>query len=554
MRIVERKWRVLGTLLGALLLVGAGAAPTDGPPDQPRRALRIGLVGSGSFLPLPPAMMPDTPERWVMEQVYGPGLVWPGTELDPEPQLALATRAYEVVRPGQLLYSVRTDVHFHNGSLLGLSSYYETFDLYRRLARAGDPDIDPAFAHLDSVWIDMDLQRVGIWMRPALLQEAARRIATVVPIPPKLVRLVNGLGPREARGVLLGEEPTGLGGYRWNITVPTRPEAAFSGPVIELRANPDYFEDAPEFDRVEIRFFPNDRQLIQAFVTDQVDVVRLPNWQASSTLRQQLQFARTHKIFRTYPSRDHFYFLAFNTSQPRLQRTELRRAMAFALDRRKLRAGPPATGLIGEAPVQPERSDIQRSGRRSRTASVILQRELGYRVSRGVLRDGQGRELRFTLHYPNHVEHYETMARQISVDLARLGFVINPVPVPPQELRDRLRTGDYELAIFEMTLPPTTDVLRKYFHSENAASGVNFTRYSNRTFESNIEAVLRGDLPNAESYRQGALNRLREDFPLVPLYFPTNVYYAFSTDVVEPESVGRINSYLQPLARWRRNR
>jgi len=39
--------------------------------------LDIGIVSTIDFVALPPAFLPDGPERWIMEQVYGPGLILP---------------------------------------------------------------------------------------------------------------------------------------------------------------------------------------------------------------------------------------------------------------------------------------------------------------------------------------------------------------------------------------------------------------------------------------------------------------------------------------------
>jgi len=552
----HRYRRAVNVLAGALLLVGTGAAPAGDADRQEPRTLRIGLVSTGALFPLPPAMMPESPERWVMQQVYGPGLVWPGTEMDAEPELALATRIGGTALPNALIYQIRDDVQFHdpNASLTGILQYQETYELYSRLAREGAAEIDPVFAYVDTVYglpaVDREeYPRIRIDLTDAQFIPAARRIATVNLFPESVLRVIKNLGMPDLMAELIDRDPAGLGGYRL-VLGEGQQAAERSRPVFVLEANPNYFGGEPEFERVEIVFYRTDRQLVQAFFTDQIDVVSLPNWRISNALDRQLQSTSRNKVFRQYPLRDHFFFLAFNCSHALLRQSELRRAIAYGLDRNRMRDGPAATGRISDVPIFPELSEVRSGARRGRTAQAILQ-QLGYQLAGRVMQDRAGRQLRFTLHYPNHVEHYETMARRVVVDLANLGIVVEPAPVSPLEVRNRLRSGDYQMAIFEMTMHGTPDVIRKYFHSDNAESGVNFTRYESRTFNTAIEAVLRG-MSLVEFWDRGVLRRLTLDYPLVPLYFPAFSYYAFNNEVVHPNSVGQMNTRLEPIASWRR--
>jgi MarR-like DNA-binding transcriptional regulator SgrR of sgrS sRNA len=563
--------RVGMVLTGAIFLLGSGPAQISGPAgtdssahtakrirlagaQQQAAPLRIGVVATGEFLPLPPPMLSHSSDAWVMEQVYGPGLIWSGTEYESRSLLALASDEVPAVMPAsRIFFELREDVRYHDSSVLSLTSLLSTFSLYRRLAREGFVGLDAAFAHIDSIEITSEERRIGLWMESEVSRNARgeatlRHLATASSLPAATLRVIRSAAPDEVTGILATTPPVGLGGYRWVYRQPTAATAERT-PMFELQAFADYFGGEPEFDRVEIHFFPTDRHLIQAFVTNQVDVARLPTWQASQTLRSQ---SLGSTVFRTYPKYDNFFFMAFNTSDGALRSAVVRRSMVLALDRASLPSGPRASGRLSDTPIDPVRGEESRGTPQRRRALNLLQTEAGFRLREGVLYDTAGRPLELTLIYPNHVEHYETMARQIQVDLGHIGFLITPQPLAPQELRQRLSNGDYQLALSEMTLHPSTAELYRLFHSDGVEQGFNFTRYRSRTFDSLISAVLRGQDSPGQNFLDQALRQLRLDYPLVPLYFPRWDYYAFNTDVVDSESVGRTLSRLEAIAHWKR--
>jgi hypothetical protein len=560
--------RVGMALAGAVFLLGSGPGPISTPPGadgpvraprpisvtaepQPAPPLRIGLVATGEFLPLPPTMLSQSSDAWVMEQVYGPGLIWPGTGQESPSRLALASRELPSVNANRVFFELREELRYHDSSLLGLSNLQGTFSLYRRLAREGFAGLDAAFAHIDSIEITSDPRRIGIWMESGMSRNlrgetTLGHLATACLLPSATVRAMRTATPDEVRGILATTRPVGLGGYQW-VDRPPLAAAAERTPMFELQAFSDYFEGEPEFERVEIHFFETERQLIEAFVTNQVDVARLPTWQASQTLRSQILGST---VFRTYPRYDHFYFMAFNTSDSPLRSAVVRRAMVLALDRTGLLSGPRASGRLSDRPIDPAQGAESRGTPQRRRALTLLQTDAGFRLTEGVLYDAAGRPLELSLIYPNHVEHYETMARRIQVDLGHLGFLIAPQPISPQELKQRLSDGNYQLALSEMTMHPTTAELYRLFHSDGVEQGHNFTRYSRLTFDTSLNAVLQGVRP--QFFLGESLDLLENEYPLVPLYFPRWEYYAFNTRVVDSESVGRTLTRLEAIARWKR--
>ena len=547
-------------VMGVLLLTGWGVVPhpdaypvvasgsieyTSGPYQSRSDTLHIGIVFSGNFFPLPPALLPNGPESWIMSQVYGPGLILPSTKTNGNdlPQVALACGFTEGVVPGTTFFTVKEGVRFHDNSQLTLADIKATFERYQRLAEDDNPAIDSAFKYINSIEIEPDQNRLSVVM-PDGMKVQPYRIATVAPLAPALGEL-SRLG--------VDEEPIGLGGYTYRlVTEPTGAGVARRG-VIYLRAFEGYFEGSPEIKNIAVHLYPNDRELIQAFITGDVHVARLPTHRVTTTLKKLLEGSRLERnsLVRMYPRPNHFFFLAFNNARFPFNITGVRSALARAIDRNAMADEPPFASVITDLPVHP-RSSLGRSGHSAYlpTAAKRMLQETGL-LRRGEPTDRTGQPIRLSLIYPDHVSLYEEMALQIKNDLQRIGFRIDAEPVSPEIVRKRLREGDYSLAISEMTLPPTPGAIRRLFYSTNAASGLNFSRYRNLTFNTSIDAVILQRVPNPESYLDSAVRLLGDEFPLLPLFFQANEYYVFNNSIVDPNSVGRVLSRLEPIAKWK---
>jgi ABC-type transport system substrate-binding protein len=558
MRTCGRKFGAVCSL-ATLVVLGGSRPDTPGgevyPGPRPRfpqqRELRIGFVATGNFLPLPPDLQTDGAYAWIMRQVYGPGLIGDGTSPGEEPVLQLVTSFAEETVRGSWTLKLREGVRFQDDSELDPQDVRETIDLYRRLALAGDPDVDPAFGLVSTVAVNPD-GSITFTMDSRRRREQPYRVARVVPLPAATIEGIRGdlATMREAlsRAIL---QPVGLGGYTFEIGQPLPgPEGRYR--VITLRSFDRYFQGRPAIREVTIHFYATERQLIQGVVTGAVDAAGLLTWQASTELQAQSSSRRNLHI-RVFPRPDHFYYLAFNNDSPLLGQSEVRDAIRLAIDREGLRLGVPRElSPIANLPIQPRPPDEGMSGRPRRRPAMNLLTQLRFGHSGDVLTDPRGRPVQLRLHYPDHIAMYEEMARAIKNDLQRLGFLIEAIPISPEELRGRLRSGEYDLAIYEMTMPSTPEAFRHWFGAAAITEGINFVRYRSPNFNSNLNAAMQGTGSDPESYWQGALNRFEEDAPLVPLYFSTLQYWVVDVDVVDLRSVGQMRTRLEPLARWRR--
>lgn len=551
--------RALPSVTGMLLLVGGIltviSTSVEGQERglQTRRTsteLRIGFVSVGNLVPLPPDLQTERTIRWIMHQVYGPALLEPPERQEEAPIYLLATEFGQQPVRGRWRLRLRTGVVFHDGSEFGPDDVQETLLLYKRLAEAGHPDVDPVFQLIQDVEIQQDGAVDFILERH--LQEQAWRVAQVVPLPAERARLVRG-DLTEMQSQLIAQfverPPVGLGGYLYEQSDPRSTDPGEA--LFVLRAFDRYFQGRPVFREVMIRFYPTGRQVMQAMVTGELDVVGMLPRLASEELASLLS-NRVEVQHRRFPQTEHFYYLALNNAAWPLEEREARQAVRLAVDRNQLRLGsPPPLSPISNIPVQPPPNSGERAAVRRRSAMNLLE-GLGFRVVNDLLTDRDGRPVRLRLHYPDQFTTYERMARNVKNDLQRLGLLVDAIPVRPTELKARLRSGDYDLALYEMDLPPTPEGLLHFFASD-PERGMNFTRYNSVAFRSSLRAAL--DPPagtSLEEYWNGALARFEDDVPLIPIYFDLGQHWAIDGSLVDLRSVGMSTRRMEPLARWRR--
>lgn len=552
--------RGIPVITGVWLLAGLGAGPalqndlSQGSPSDPDLfnsgktwidTLHIGIVYSGSFLPLPPAMLPDGPERWIMSQVYGPGLVLPsnkynGSEL---PELSLASKMSSGVTPGITTFSLKEEIRFHDGTILTLDDFISTFDLYKRLVMEGNPVVDPAFEWIESVEIDTDQNQLVLKM-PPWMDVQPYRVATVAPLAHNLDEL-NSAG--------ISEQLVGLGGYTYKLD--SEQTSGGRRGVIHLQAFDGYLPESPGIRNVAVHLYPNDRELIQAYITGRIHVARLPTFHSVYSLEELLKGSALERsaLKRFYRRPNHFFFLAFNNSRFPFDDQRVRSALVRAINRKAMADEPPAWSEITDFPVH-RKSTLGKKLPGSPTAYIptAARRLLN---EAGLMRGGEARTqtgdpIRLTLIYPNHVTLYEDMALRIKNDLQRLGFRVDAEPLPPQVVRVRMGEGDYMFALNEITLFPTAESIRCLFHSSNIENGLNFTRYNSVTFNSAIDGFF-NRVSNPELYLEAALDLLGNEFPLIPLFYQENEYYVFNNSVLNPDDIARPGQPLNPIAEWK---
>jgi ABC-type transport system substrate-binding protein len=333
----------LGTtlLLAIMLISGLAAAYMVTPrPDDEALARPDGtdlVVASGSPLTWDPAASADATSAQVLVQVYD-GL----TTLDADAQVRPAlAESWTVADDGRSIeFLLRDDLTFSDGQPLTAA------DVRRSWLRVLDPGRTSPFASLldeivgamsyaageataEDVGIAADGRRLRVmFARPAAYFPAVAAVPTLAVVPPDI--------DAQAGGPSDGGEFVASGAY-----VPAAPAAG----EIRLRANEHWWAGRPSLDDISVLTDIGGRSEIDVFEDDAVDWTPISADDATwirydQRLGPQLREGDDMVV----------EFLGFDTSRPPFDDPAVRRAVAMAVDWRRLaeRAGTtePLTSLL----------------------------------------------------------------------------------------------------------------------------------------------------------------------------------------------------------------
>lgn len=223
---------------------------------------------------------------------------------------------------------LRPDVTFHNGAPFDAPAVVQSLELVAR-RQTRPRGLEPGSARV----IDDHLVEIRLSAPNLRLPEQLADPSTAI--------LAPGTEPRA--GGEPATTPTGTGPFRFVSYAP--------GDRLEVEANPDYWGDEPELDRIVFRFGPAE-DASRLLATRDVDLVgHVP----LSTLARVS--GRTDRVAASRPGRSVFLLLNVGGAGEwdRLSDDRLRRAVALAIDRDALTAtawpehGEPSTSVIPPA-------------------------------------------------------------------------------------------------------------------------------------------------------------------------------------------------------------
>ncbi len=216
-----------------------------------------------------------------------------------------------------ITFVLRPNVRWHDGAPLTAEDMKFTYD------KLIDPMVHTPFSSSYELVQSVEL-----------LDARTIRIRYREPFAPALESWMMGIIPEH----LLEQEdlnttsflrnPLGHGPYRFHRWK--------TGELIELRANPDYFEHRPHLDRYLYRIIPDQATLFLELLTGQVDWAGLiPLQYVRQTDTPYLQ--ETYRKFR-YPSFG-FTYLGYNLQDPRFADARVRLAINAAVDKQAILNG-----------------------------------------------------------------------------------------------------------------------------------------------------------------------------------------------------------------------
>ncbi|MBI4343587.1 MAG: peptide-binding protein [Candidatus Omnitrophica bacterium] len=309
-------------------------------------------------------------------------------------------------------------------------------------------------------------------------------------------------------------DPIGSGPYRF-----TRWK---TGELIELRANPDYFEHEPHLGRYLYRVIPDQATLFLEALTGAVD------WTGLTPLQYRRQtdtpyLQRHYRKFR-YPSFG-FTYLGYNLKDPRFSDLRVRQAFSLAIDRPALIDGVLyGLGSAATGPYPKEswayNPDVPVPARDVAAARALLA-QAGWTDRDGDgLVDRDGQPLSFTILTNQGNEVRRQVAELVQQQLKALGVEVKIRIIEwsafVHEFIDKRR---YEVVLLGWNLSRDPD-LYDLFHSSKTKEGeYNFVDYANPDVDRLLEQGRRTfDRAQRRRIYQEIHRRLAEDQPYTFLY------------------------------------
>jgi peptide/nickel transport system substrate-binding protein len=309
--------------------------------------------------------------------------------------------------------------------------------------------------------------------------------------------------------------------------------------VLDLEANPDYWEGAPHIPLIRVRVIADTNALQAELRSGRVDIAPLPTSLSPDAVKQLGQDPNLQVLQFTGSNVN---LLTFNTSQPPLNDVRVRQAIAYATDRE----GIIRDLLLGQAKlahsILPEESWAYNAGPKysfdPAMAKKLLE-EAGLRDP-----DGDGPLMRFAKPIVFKVSGSNAAGRNVAgIIQNHLKNVGVPVSIETAELNtlfDELRRGNFQITygqwvggnqdpIFFKDLFATSEI-----PTETRASR-NRSRYSNKELDALLEeAVNTFDRDKAKLLYARIQDIVSRELPILPLWYQANI-------VIAKKNVGNIH-------------
>ena len=308
--------------------------------------------------------------------------------------------------------------------------------------------------------------------------------------------------------------------------------------VVDLQANPDYWEGAPHIPTVRVRVISDTNALQAELRSARVDIAPLPTSLSPDAIKllgsdpklQVLQFTGSN-----------LNLLTLNISQPPLNNVKVRQALAHAIDResmiRDLLLG---QGKIAHS-ILPEESWAYAPGQKYEFDPAVAKKLLDEAGLRDP--DGDGPQMRFTKPVVFKVSGSSVAGKSYAGVIQNyLKNVGVPVSIETAELNtlfDELRRGNFQIfygqwvggnqdPIFFKDLFATSEI-----PTETRASR-NRSRYSNPELDTLIDqAINTFDRVKGKELYARIQEIVARDAPVIPLWYQANI-------VIAQKNVGNI--------------
>ncbi|MEW6109898.1 MAG: ABC transporter substrate-binding protein [Nitrospirota bacterium] len=272
---------------------------------------------------------------------------------------------------------------------------------------------------------------------------------------------------------------------------------------IVLARNNNYFMDKAKVDGIIYRIIPEDLTAVTEFELGNLDVIDIP----ASVYAKYRKSSKWQNLIESAEGLN-TYYLGFNCSRPPFDNSNLRKAAAFAIDRKKIletfyeKRGVPASGPVPDTLRKWDPPDTYEYN--PEKARRIVEEEWMRR-----------KDVEF---YITSDREVADMAEIIQFYLEKAGFEIKIIQLEWSAYKSALNKGEADM--FWMSwwadYPDPENFLFPLFHSSNHGSSGNRTQYTNREVDSFInKGQASRDLQERNRYYMQAEKIIAKESPCI---------------------------------------
>lgn len=246
-----------------------------------------------------------------------------------------------------------------------------------------------------------------------------------------------------------------------------------------LKQNPNYWGKPPTIKRIEYKILKNDSVALQLLKKEELDILSLRPFQWTRQTDSKKFHARFNKI--KYLSRG-FRYIGYNTRKFPFQDKRTRKAMAHALDLKKINKG--ILENLAEITTgnfwinSPQYNKALPMLEFNLTKAKQLLQEAGFRDSDndGWL-DQNGKKFSFDLLIPAGIEFYEKFSGVFKEELEKIGVDVNISQLEFSAILTKMQERDFDALMLAWSTPIESDPYQLW-HSSQIAKGDNFTGFT----------------------------------------------------------------------------
>lgn len=337
--------------------------------------------------------------------------------------------------------------------------------------------------------------------RPALRNQLLAHLVAIPIIP-------------EGTAAQQKDSPTGSGPFKF---------VSFdaSQNIIELTANMDYWDGAPKIPKLRVKTITDATALQAELQTGGVDIAPNPSNLQPDSLKA---LSSDPNLRLEQFEGSNIRYLVFNCQSAPLNNPKIRKAIGYAIDRRKIIADLLANQAKVAHSIVPDQSWSYASGHEysydPALAKQMLQ-EAGYKKESIVFK------------YDSASAMVNQYAQVIQSSLVEIGLDVRIETLEANVIRQQLSQGQFQMFTGQFVGGNQDPIfLRDLFSSAKIPApptfaGFNRSRYKNDEVDKTIEdAVNATDQTQAKQLYGKAWEIVSNDLPLLPLWYPANIVVA----------------------------